>query len=216
VTTTSSKAREQSKLADAKATNQADIAKREAERQQAEARRAAEVAKARANAPTDVKQPKAPEVVIEKPKPKPSPCKCGCGALTVSAKARFLSGHDARLASRLVTAALAAEAELGRVPTADEADSIGWAHAELASFGWTHKLDVSRASRASKAERKARKATTPPRFTAEEATWVADELAELDIPEDAPAFAMRAAVLVKLAAQMPAPEVQEEEPAQAS
>lgn len=34
-------------------------------------------------------------------KPAPANCGCGCGAPTVTAKARFLSGHDARHAGNL-------------------------------------------------------------------------------------------------------------------
>lgn len=42
----------------------------------------------------------APAVKEAKPatKPAPSNCACGCGTPTVTAKARFLSGHDARFA----------------------------------------------------------------------------------------------------------------------
>lgn len=40
----------------------------------------------------------APAKTPVKAKPAPANCGCGCGAPTITAKARFLSGHDARFA----------------------------------------------------------------------------------------------------------------------
>ncbi len=47
--------------------------------------------------PTDAEDPQ------DRPTSKPTPrnCGCGCGHPTVTAKARFLSGHDARFAGRV-------------------------------------------------------------------------------------------------------------------
>lgn len=42
----------------------------------------------------------APEAKVAT-KPAPSNCRCGCGQPTVTAKATFVAGHDARLAGRL-------------------------------------------------------------------------------------------------------------------
>lgn len=49
--------------------------------------------------PSKPAEPK-PEVKTEA-KPVPTNCRCGCGAPTITAKAQFVSGHDARLAGRL-------------------------------------------------------------------------------------------------------------------
>ena len=73
----------------------------------------------------------APELVAEAPKPavKPEPvcgpCRCGCGELVATAKAKFVSGHDARLDSfcrKVVTGKATAE-EAARVEAASLA---GW------------------------------------------------------------------------------------------
>lgn len=53
-----------------------------------------------ATTPAKVADKTAPAKPAE-PKPAPANCKCGCGAPTVTSKALFLSGHDARLAGRL-------------------------------------------------------------------------------------------------------------------
>jgi hypothetical protein len=158
-----------------------------------------------------------PEVTIEgqdapKAKPEPEPCLCGCGKPTVTTKASFIAGHDARLASRLVNAALEAEAQLGRMPTRDEADSIGWAHQEIAAFGWTSKLDKSRESRAKKAEAKSRKATRKSglALTDDERDTVTNALTEYDTEGDEDAANRVAAILAKLAELAPATEDQEE------
>lgn len=44
-----------------------------------------------------------------KPEPKPAPtnCGCGCGKPTISTKARFLAGHDARHAGNIARALVA-------------------------------------------------------------------------------------------------------------
>lgn len=69
------------------------------------------------------------------PKPAPANCGCGCGQPTVTAKARFLSGHDARFAgmvgrgetvptdeqARLITPALQAKIDGIRQTTAKKA-----------------------------------------------------------------------------------------------
>lgn len=38
---------------------------------------------------------------VTAPKPAPANCGCGCGAPTITVKARFLSGHDARFAGQV-------------------------------------------------------------------------------------------------------------------
>lgn len=38
---------------------------------------------------------------VETPKPQPANCGCGCGVPAVTAKATFLSGHDARFAGKV-------------------------------------------------------------------------------------------------------------------
>jgi hypothetical protein len=78
-----------------------------------------------------------------KPKAQPHACECDCGGTTVTGRARFIPGHDAKLASRLVTAAL-------------EGDKA--AERRLGKLGWQSKLDASRRSREAKAARKAAKA----------------------------------------------------------
>lgn len=42
-----------------------------------------------------------PTPAVKQAKPAPSNCACGCGAPTITAKAAFLSGHDARFAGRV-------------------------------------------------------------------------------------------------------------------
>lgn len=49
--------------------------------------------------PTPAKQAPKPKPTADKPKPQN--CACGCGAPTITAKAAFLSGHDARFAGLL-------------------------------------------------------------------------------------------------------------------
>jgi hypothetical protein len=57
------------------------------------------------DAPVDVVDPDTGETEDEatpvKTKPAPANCGCGCGAPTITAKARFLSGHDARFAGQV-------------------------------------------------------------------------------------------------------------------
>ena len=87
-------------------------------------------------------------------------CGCGCGVATVRPTARFLSGHDAILKSRLIRTAL-------KDPTnATEAEARNVARAELTRLGWQAHLALSAASLARKAaDRKAaakgRAATKP-------------------------------------------------------
>lgn len=45
--------------------------------------------------------PAKPANTPAKAKPAPANCGCGCGAPTVTARALFLSGHDARFAGRV-------------------------------------------------------------------------------------------------------------------
>jgi hypothetical protein len=106
---------------------------------------------------TEVRIEKAPKRAAKsapaKPKAQPHPCECGCGNQTVTGKARFIPGHDAKLASQLVKVALDSDRAQARQ-----------AEARLAKLGWTSKLDASRRSRAAKAEAKAKreaKATKP-------------------------------------------------------
>jgi hypothetical protein len=56
-----------------------------------------------------------------KPKAQPHPCECGCGDLTKTGKARFIPGHDAKLKSALIRAAL----EGDRVAT-QRLSKLGW------------------------------------------------------------------------------------------
>jgi hypothetical protein len=74
-----------------------------------------------------------------KPKAQPHPCECGCGEQTVTGKARFIPGHDAKLASQLVRSAL-------------EGDRT--AEQRLKKLGWTTKLEAARRVRAKKAKGK--------------------------------------------------------------
>lgn len=80
----------------------------------------------------------------------------GVPAEYLSDRGTFRVGYDAKYKSHLIGAALAAETELGRVPTKDEESEgrIGWAHGALRALGWTHLLDKSRSSRAAKAQGK--------------------------------------------------------------
>jgi hypothetical protein len=87
------------------------------------------------------RKPKAAKAA--KPTAQPHPCECGCGNQTVTGKARFIPGHDAKLASQLVNAAL---------------DGDKTAAQRLSKLGWGSKLDRARASRAKKAAAKAAKA----------------------------------------------------------
>jgi len=163
-----------------------------------------------------------PEVTIEgqepkATKPEPEPCLCGCGKPTVTAKARFIAGHDAKLKARLITAALEAEAQLGRMPTRDEDDSVGWAHVELRELGWTTSLERSRESRAKKAEAKATKATAQPKLTPQELHELLefiDTFAPHDTDDDPEHVELMHSVATKLAAMMPTPPTETEEEAE--
>jgi hypothetical protein len=77
-----------------------------------------------------------------KPKASPHPCECECGDLTITGKARFIPGHDAKLASRLVKAALGGDRK---------------AEARIAKLGWQSKLDAGKRSAERKAKAKATK-----------------------------------------------------------
>ena len=77
---------------------------------------------AKAEAPKPVAEAPKPAV---KPEPVCGPCRCGCGELVATAKAKFVSGHDARLDSfcrKVVTGKATAE-EAARVEAASLA---GW------------------------------------------------------------------------------------------
>ena len=77
---------------------------------------------AKAEAPKPVAEAPKPAV---KPEPVCGPCRCGCGELVATAKAKFISGHDARLDSfcrKVVTGKATAE-EATRVEAAGLA---GW------------------------------------------------------------------------------------------
>ena len=73
-----------------------------------------------------------------KPKAQPHPCECGCGEQTITGKARFIPGHDAKLASQLVRSAL-------------EGDRT--AEQRLKKLNWGSKLEAARRVRAKKAEK---------------------------------------------------------------
>jgi hypothetical protein len=83
-----------------------------------------------------------------KPKAQPHPCECGCEGQTVTGKARFIPGHDAKLKSRLINEAL--DPNASRALRTD-------AERRLAKLGWTKFLDASRAARTKKTEAKATK-----------------------------------------------------------
>jgi hypothetical protein len=74
-----------------------------------------------------------------KPKAQPHPCECGCGEQTITGRARFIPGHDAKLASQLVRSVL-------------EGDRT--AEQRLKKLGWTTKLEAARRVRAKKANGK--------------------------------------------------------------
>lgn len=69
----------------------------------------------KATAPTAPAKPAKDATPAPASKPAPANCGCGCGQPTVTAKARFLSGHDARHAGNLGRALAA---------TPDDADLI--------------------------------------------------------------------------------------------
>lgn len=52
-------------------------------------------------APAPAKGKGKPAATTSKPKPAPANCGCGCGQPTITARAAFLAGHDARLAGVL-------------------------------------------------------------------------------------------------------------------
>lgn len=89
-----------------------------------------------------------------KPKVQPHACECECGGQTVTGKARFIPGHDAKLASKLVTAALGGDKAAER---------------RLAKLGWMSKLDASRRAAQAKSDRAATKANRE-RAAAEDAS----------------------------------------------
>ena len=71
-----------------------------------------------------------------KPKAQPHPCECGCGEQTITGRARFIPGHDAKLASQLVRSAL-------------EGDRT--AEQRLKKLNWGSKLEAARRVRVKKA-----------------------------------------------------------------
>ena len=83
------------------------------------------VEKAKAEAPAPPAPKPAPVVKTEKPEPVCGFCRCGCGERVATPKARFVSGHDARLDSlcRKVVTGRATEDEAERVAAAETA---GW------------------------------------------------------------------------------------------
>lgn len=77
----------------------------------------------------------------------PANCACGCGAPTITAKALFVSGHDARLAG-----------VLGRALAADPADKAAQARLEALSPALQAKALSVKATADRKAAEKAAKA----------------------------------------------------------
>jgi hypothetical protein len=72
-------------------------------------------------------------------------CECGCGAEIFGKKARFKTGHDAKLKS-----ALLAEARAGNSEAVERLSELGWSH-----FLVERKSDIAKAEREAKKAAKA-------------------------------------------------------------
>lgn len=99
-------------------------------------------------------------------------CECDCGA-EVRGRTRFVVGHDARLKSRLVAAALAGDAA---------------SEARLAGLGWSGFLTAAQERKAAKAAHKAKVAADKAAREAE----VAAKDAEAEAADDARIAALAA------------------------
>lgn len=65
-----------------------------------------------------------PTPAVKQAKPAPSNCACGCGAPTITAKAAFLPGHDARLAGVLGRSLANTPSGEARVALVERLDSL--------------------------------------------------------------------------------------------
>jgi hypothetical protein len=89
-----------------------------------------------------------------KPKAQPHPCECGCGEQTITGRARFIPGHDARLKSQLIAAVLDGSPAEARKAEA-RLVKLGWAGPE-AKVDHLAKSRAAREAKAAKAKSKAK------------------------------------------------------------